>query len=203
MARISFNRKGTKYTGEISPEKNPIYNQAYVGNAFKVLFQKNLALPSDVDAKNVIARGQNYNYQENYQLLPVMEWDVYFIQELLLGMQEMGSFDCSAMFTLRLNDSLPTVRTLAWEPDMTVIQSIGQDHPLYGLVTNAWYGARFSGRGSTMSPNGVIMENIRGMYRYRLAGKDWALMNPSTTPGVYSGKVSEVDMGTIIPNITP
>jgi hypothetical protein len=186
--KITFNRKGSYYKGDIN---HPTYTKSFVGNALKVLFTRGVSLPSDVDPKNLVARGQNFNYQENYQILPVLEWDTYFIQELLLGMQEMGSFDCQAMYTLRLNDSLPTVKTLAWETELTLIQSAGQDTPTPGMVLNSWYGARFAGRGSTMSPNGIVMESLRGMYRYRLTGKDWKLMNPMA---FYPGDVSEVDM---------
>jgi len=192
MARISFNKKGTKYDGDI---KNGIYNQSYAGNALSVLFTRTVAIPSDVDPKNIIARGQNFNWNETYQILPVLEWDTYFYQEIVLGMQDMGSFDVALMFTLRLNDSLPTVRTLAWETEMQILQNVGQDHPQAGLVLNVWYGGRFVGRGGTMSPNGLYMDSVRGIYRYRLSGKDWKYLNADS---YYPGVVSEVEMGTTI-----
>jgi hypothetical protein len=192
MNRISFNKKGTKYTGDIG---NGIYNQSYAGNALTVLFTRGVALASDVDPNNIIARGQNYNWNETYQILPVLEWDTYFYQEIVLGMQDMGSFDVSMMFTLRNNDSLPTVRTLAWETEMQMIQKVGVDHPLSGLVQNVWYGGRFIGRGGTMSPNGLYMDSVRGIYRYRLTGKDWKYVN---SDAYYPGEVKSVEMGTSI-----
>jgi len=196
--RISFNRKGSQLQGYDPAKELPVYGQSYVGNALKILIARGTALTSDVDPRNIIARGQNFNYTENYQLLPVIEWDTYFIQELLLGMQEMGSFDCQAMFSLRLNDALPSVKTLAWETELTGIESVGQDHPQAGMVLNSFWGMRFSGNGSNLSPTGIVMISIRGMYRYRLTGKDWKMSNPKA---LYPYMVNEVNMGTEL--ITP
>jgi len=46
-----------------------------------------------------------------------------------------------------------------------------------------------------MSPNGLYMDSVRGIYRYRLSGKDWKYLNADS---YYPGVVSEVEMGTTI-----
>lgn len=188
MRRITFNRKGSKFTGD---KDGGLYNRAHGGHSLSVLFSRTVSVASDVDSKNIIARGQNFNYSENYQIWPVFEWDTNFIQETVIGMQDMGSFDVQIMYTLRNNDSLPTVRTLPYESEMQIFQSKGQDQPEYGMVFNSWIGARFVGRGSGMSPNGIVMDSVRGIYRYRLTGKDFKLLNPATK---YPGGVEEVDL---------
>jgi len=191
MPRISFNRKAAAFLGDIN---NAHYNQSFAGNALKITITKNVALPSDVDFKNVVARGQNFDYSETYQILPVLEWDTYFIQEIVLGMQEMGTFSIAAMFTLRLNDSLPNVKSLPFESEMQALQTVGQDSPNHGEVLNSWWGCRFVGRSSSQTPNGIVMDNIRGVYRYRLPGKEWKLINPSA---IYPGDTKEVSLDDI------
>lgn len=196
MARLTFNKKAAKYLG--SPEDGH-YNQSVAGNALKVTFAKNVPTPADISAGNVIARGQNFDYRENYQILPVVEWDTYFIQEIVLGMQELGTFGVQAMFSLRLNDAMPHVKTLPFESEMLIIQAYGRDSLNAGEVTNTWWGSRFSGRSSSQTPNGILMDNISGVYRYRLPGKEWKLANPSA---VYPGNVQEVDLqGTVTPPV--
>lgn len=186
--RVSFNQTGAKFVGD---PNNDTYLKSFAGNALSVKFGRGISIPSDLTPDSLIARGQNYNYRESYQFHPVLEWDTYFIQEIVLGLQELGTFDVQTMFHLRLNDALPTVRTLPYETEMQIIQSVGRDHPQAGLVMNVWYGARFTGRGSGMSPTGLVIDNIPGVYRYRLTGKDWKLQNPDA---LYPGNVQEVNM---------
>lgn len=195
--RQSFNRKAGKYTGKVDGVH---YNQAWAGNALKVNFIRTVPLIVDLTPNDIIARGESYNYQENYTLLPVIEWDTYFIQEIVLGMQELGTFDVGVMFTLRTNDALPTVKTLPFEPEMLITQAVGQDSPNYGEVLNAWYGGRFVGRGSTMNPRGLLMDSIRGVYRYRLPGKEYKLLNPSS---LYPGNVVEMSLDAGLPTPVP
>lgn len=184
--RYTFNSTGSRYLGD---KDDPIFNQAYAGNAMKVLFSRVFALPTDIDKRNIICRGQNMNWREQFQIMAVLEWDTYFSQESVIGMQDMGSGDVGTIFTLRINDSLPTVRSLPWEGEMIAVQSTGQDHPQAGLVTNAMYGLRFTNLGSGQSVNGLVSYSIGFSYRFRLTGKDWKLANPSA---YYPGPVDEV-----------
>lgn len=187
--KIRFERKAAFYGGDIQAAN---YNNTYSGNALECLFVRGTPLPSDVNPKNMIGRGSDFSYRESYQIMPVIEWNTYFVQELVLGMQEMGSFEVKAIFNLYLNDQMPTVRTLAWELDNTIIEAIGDDHPQHGLVLNAFYGQRFGSRSHGWSPQGLVNENISGMYRYRLSGKEWKLRNAGSP---YPGDVKEVDLG--------
>jgi len=186
--RYSFNQKGSLYKGK---KDGYIYNQAYAGNAAKVLFGRGIGIPSDLDPNNIISRGQNYNWRENFQIYPVLEWDTYFSQESVIGMQDMGSGDVGTFYTLRNIDSLPAVRTLPFEAEIQAVQSLGQDHKQKGLVLNAWYGVRFINLGSSQPLNGLLTLNIGIIYRFRLNGKDWKLQTPTA---YYPGNVEEVDM---------
>lgn len=187
--RYTFNKTGALYKGDPNATD---YNCSYAGNAMKVLFTRTEAIITDITPSNLIARGQNFDYSENYQILPVMEWNTYFIQETVLGLQEMGTFNVQVNFTLRTNDSLPTVRTLPFEKEMVVYEMAGDDAPHSGMVVNVWFGARFVGRGGGQTVNGILMDSIRGIYRYRLTGKDWKLLAPTDT--YYPGDVQLVNM---------
>ena len=186
--KISFERKAAHYEGDIS---SGVYNQSYSGNSLECLFVRGTPLPSDVNPKNMIGRGSNFSFRESYQLLPVLEWNTYFVQELVIGMQEMGSFEVAAIFNLAFNDQMPSVRTIAWELDNTIIEAVGDDHANHGLVLNAFYGQRWGSRSHGWSPSGLVSENMSGLYRYRLSGKEWKLRNSSA---VYPGAVKEVDL---------
>lgn len=188
MAKISFERKAAHYEGDITAG---VYNQTFAGNSLEVLFVRGTPLPSDVNPKNMIGRGADFSFRESYQILPVIEWNTYFVQELVLGMQEMGNFEVKAIFNLYLNDQLPSVRTLAWELDNTIIEAIGDDHANHGMVLNAFYGQRWGSRSHGWSPQGLVNENISGLYRYRLSGKEWKLRNASA---IYPGEVREVNL---------
>lgn len=186
--RITFSRTAGFYTGNKDARE---YTQSYAGNALAVLFLRGTPLPSDLDPKNLIARGSDFSYRESYQLLPVIEWNTYFIQELVIGMQEMGNFEVRAVFNLRLNDALPSVKTLAWELDNTVLEHVGDEHPNSGIVVNAFYGQRFGSRGHAWTPTGLLTDTISGLYRYRLPGKEYKLKNPSSK---YPAPVKEVSL---------
>lgn len=190
MPKITFDRKAAHFDGDIS---SGVYNQSYVGNALECLFVRGTPLPSDVNSKNMIGRGSDFSFRESYQIVPVIEWNTYFVQELVLGMQEMGNFEVKAVFNLAFNDQMPSVRTLAWELDNTIIEAVGDDHPNHGLVLNAFYGQRWGSRSHGWSPQGLVNDNVSGLYRYRLSGKEWKLRNVGA---VYPGEVSEVDLTT-------
>lgn len=188
MSKIKFDRKAGHFNGDVG---SGVYNQSYAGNALQCLFVRGTPLPSDVNPKNMIGRGADFSFRESYQLMPVIEWNTYFVQELILGMQEMGNFEVKAIFTLAYNDQMPTVKTLAWELDNTIIEAVGDDHPNHGMVLNAFYGQRWGSRSHGWSPQGLVNENISGLYRYRLPGKEWKLRNSSA---IYPGEVVEVNL---------
>lgn len=181
----TFNRKGSKFNGN---KDGFIYNQAYAGNSLTVNFGRGIGIPSDIDSKNIVSRGQNFNWRESFQIYPVLEWNTYFSQESVIGMQDMGSGDVGTFYTLRNMDSMPTVRTLPWENEMQAVQSTGVDHKQPGLVLNAWYGVRFVNLGSSQPLNGLATLNMGIIYRFRLSGKDWKLQNSNA---YYPGEVTE------------
>ena len=184
----TFSRTGSQFQGN---KEGLIYNQAYGGNATVVNFSRGLAVPSDIDAKNIISRGQNFNWRESFQIYTVLEWDTYFSQESVIGMQDMGSGDVGTFYTLRNMDSLPTVRTLPWENEIQAVQSTGRDHRNPGMVLNYWVGVRIVNLGSSQPLNGLMSLNIGIVYRVRLSGKDWKLQNPTSN---YPGNVISVNM---------
>ena len=194
MNKITFNRQAAKYLGDKNAN---VYNQHYAGNSLKCTFLRGTPLPSDIDPKNLIARGSDFSFRESYQLLPVIEWNTYFVQELVMGMQEMGNFEVRALFSFRLNDSLPHVKVLAWELDNTILEAVGDEHPNAGMVLNAFYGQRFGTRGHAWTPTGLVSDNISGLYRYRLPGKEYRLKNPSSK---YPGDVKEVALDANLPS---
>jgi hypothetical protein len=186
---LTFNRKGAKSGVNLD---NRVYNQRYSGNAPKILISRNIAIPSDVDPGNIIAQGRNMSWSEDYQITPVIEWDTYFSQESVIGMQGMGSWSIGSYYTLRLADSLPTIRSLPFEGEMQMIQQLGKEHPNSGIVLNAWFGVRITRQGSGQDVNGLMMQDVSGIFRYRMSPKEWKLQNPIS---LYPGDVKEVEYG--------
>lgn len=191
---LTFNRKGVKSGADPNGQ---IYNQRYNGNSPKVLVSRNVAIPSDIDPSNIIAQGRNFNWSEDFQITPVLEWDTYFSQESVIGMQGMGTWSVGSYYNLRLADSMPTVRTLPFEGEMQIIEQLGREHRNSGIVMNAFFGVRITRNGSGQDVNGLMMWDISGIYRYRMNPKEWKLQNPIS---LYPGEVSEVDYGSGVAN---
>lgn len=168
--KVRFSNTGTKFTGE---KNSNLYNRVWSGNSLNLIFQKNHLLPIDIDPQNIIARGANFDWQENYNILPVVEYNEYFIQEQVIGLQELGKGSVSTWEILRINDNLPSVKTLAHESEMTVLEVVGDQHPQRGLVLNVFYGVRIIGQSGGFSPTGLAGRNVSLTYRYRLPGKDY------------------------------
>lgn len=179
--RITFNRTGVKYTGSIT---NPVYNQVYSGNSLNLIIQKNRQLPIDVEPDNVIGRGASFDWNESYNILPVVEYNTYFIQEQVIGMQDLGRGSIGTFEILRIGDNLPTVKTLPHESEMTIFEQVGDDHPNKGMVLNVFFGCRFTGQSGGFNPTGIVGRNASLSYRYRLTGKDYkAISGSSPYPG--------------------
>lgn len=186
--RLSFSKKAAHFDGDIH---SSIYNGSYNGGALKCTFVRGVPLASDLDSKNMIARGSDFSYRESYQILPVIEWNTRFVQEIVLGQMDLGSFDVRAVFSARFNDQMPHVKTIAYERDFTIIEEEAEDEANSGLVLNAFYGGLFQTRGHSWSPQGLAVDTISGVYRYRLAGKEYKLKNPAS---LYFDAVHEVDL---------
>jgi hypothetical protein len=110
--KIRFNGTGSKYIGD---KNKPVYNQTWSGNSLNLILQKNHLLPIDIEPDNLIARGASFDWSENYNILAVLEYNTYFIQEQVLGIQDLGRGSINTFEILRIGDAMPSVKTLPYE----------------------------------------------------------------------------------------
>jgi hypothetical protein len=186
--RLSFKNSGSKYLGD---KKNPAYNQTFSGNSLNLILQKNHVLPTDIDADNLIARGASFDWSENYNILPVIEYNTYFVQEQVVGLHELGKGTLGTFEVLRVGDALPSAKTLAYESEITMLEVVGDDHPQKGTVLNVWYGVRVIGQSGAFNPQTLASRQVNLTYRYRLPGKEYkALVNDARYPGDVQGNIS-------------
>lgn len=179
--KVTFSSTGTKYTGDKNAN---VYNRVWSGNSLNLVFQKNHLLPIDIDPHNLVARGANFDWSENYNILAVVEYNTYHIQEQVLGLQELGRGSVSTFEFLRLGDNMPNVKTLAHESEITVLEVVGDQHPQRGMVLNVFYGVRIVAQAGGFTPTSIASRNINITYRYRLPGKDYkALVKDAKYPG--------------------
>jgi hypothetical protein len=185
--KISFGGTGSKYNGDKS---HPGYNQTFSGNSLNLILQKNHALPTDIDTDNIIARGASFDWSENYNILPVIEYNTYFIQEQVVGLHELGKGTLATFEVLRIGDSLPNAKTLPYDSEITMLEVVGDDHPAKGTVLNVFYGVRITGQSGGFNPNALASRHVNLSYRYRLPGKEYkALVNDAKYPGDVQGDV--------------
>lgn len=190
MERLNFQKKAAKYLGD--PEGGLYNTNTFTGHSLKCTFVRGTPMLSDLNSKDLIARGSDFSFREDYQILPVIEWNTNAIQEIGLGMMGLGSFDVTAMFSLRLNDQLPSARTIPFETEFTIYEERGQEQVDAGLIMNALYGGFFALRGHSWTPNALIIERLTGNYRWRERGKELKMKNPSA---IYPGPAEEVTLG--------
>ncbi len=181
--RITFSRLGTKYEGD---RNAPLYNKTYSGNSLNMIFLKNHRLPTDIDPANFIGRGASFNWSETYNIMPVVEYNTYFIQEQVIGLQELGRGGLDTFEILHIGDNLPSVKTLAFESEITALEVVGEDHPQHGTVLNAFYGCLVTQQSGSFNPTALAQRSFSISYRYRLPGKDYKALVPSSN---YPGNV--------------
>lgn len=71
MERLNFQKKAAKYLGDPNGD---LYNtQTFTGHSLKCTFVRGNPLLSDLTPKDLIARGSDFSFREDYQKLPVIE----------------------------------------------------------------------------------------------------------------------------------
>lgn len=156
--------------GEI---KNPeIYYSAHHGSSLIfTLFD---------GTENLVARGMGMQWNENYQMTPVMEWGQRYCLEIVDGAMQPGQLTINGMNFLQLNDTLPTYRNLIQRRELTGIVQIAEHEKaeFRGLVIDVFQGVKIGGQSGNWNAQSLYLRNANMMYRKRLTGLEWLAINP-------------------------
>ena len=162
----------------ITPTDQKQYTSGYNGTALKVIFVKGeIIAGSPLNAANIAARGNNFNWAVSTPLTQADEINQTFVQETNYGRQELGTGRIDVVFNLRANDQMPTWDSIRTESEMTILEVTGDDHvgTIDGIPTilNAFLGCRITNQSSATIVNQQKILSVDISFRQRLTGADF------------------------------
>jgi hypothetical protein len=154
------------------------YSQGYNGQALKVIIIKGAVTPGGtIDAANIAARAHGFNYSVATPITQADEINTRTVRETNYGRQEMGTGRFDVVFNLKANDALPTWQTLRDEPEITILEVTGDDHPdtVDGVpvILNAFVGGRIINKASATMVNQQKVLNVDVAFREHYNGAEW------------------------------
>lgn len=147
---------------------------------------------------NLVARGTGFQWNENYQKMPIPEWGQRHIIEIVTGQMNVGQASIQSMFFMNLNDTLPTFKNLVSRRELEIIVQIAdhEDPALAGLVLDVFQGVHIQGQSGNFSAQSLYLRNANMMYRKRLTGLEWArLSNDTNYPAEPEIAVAPIGIG--------
>ena len=162
------------------------YSHGYNGTALKCIIVRGVQPGQAVSAKNIAARAVNFSYNVATPVTQADEINTPFVKETNHGRQEIvtGRFD--SVFTLEVNDQMPSFQTLRTDEEYTILEVSGDDHPLTDQITktptilNAFTGARVVNQSSSTGVNQQKMLGVDIIARKHYTGAEWALLAGSS-----------------------
>lgn len=151
------------------------------------------------DEFSLVARGTGMQWNEQYQMIPVMEWGQRHCLEISEGAMPPGQLVINAMNFLHLNDAMSTYRKLVQRKELQAIVQVAQhEKPEFrGLVIDVFQGVKISGQSGNWNAQTLYLRNANMIFRKRLTGLEWLALNPGLAAqtdehGAYPAAGSEV-----------
>lgn len=162
--------------GEIK-NKDIYYQQFHGTNLVFTVYEQD---PISKTNRDLVARGQGINWNEQYQMIAEPEWGQRRVIEIVEGAMLAGQLAFQSMWFMHLNDNLPTYRKLGKGSYLTCIVQVATHEraELKGLVLDVFQGVKIQGQSGQWNSNSKYLRNGTMLYLERLTGLEWLEANP-------------------------
>lgn len=168
----------------ITPTDRKSYSQGFTGSALKgILIRGEVEPGKPIQTDNILARAANITYNSPYSFTQADEINTTYVKETNMSRQELITLTAASVWTLRVNDQMPTWDTLRSMLEMTFFEVTGDDHPLTDeegpVILNVITGLRIVNTGSATVVNQQKILNINMIGRQGYTGAAWKLIDQS------------------------
>lgn len=160
------------FTGEITDSENYYKQHSGVSLVFTIFDPGN--------DRDLVARGQGMQWNEQYQLYAEPEWGQRRVIEIVEGAMLAGQINFRTMMFFHLQDNMPTYRELGKSEYLECMVQIASHEKaaLKGLVLDVFRGVKFQGQQGQWDANSKYLRNGTMWYMERLKPLEWLEENP-------------------------
>lgn len=138
-------------------------NRSHAGPGLK-------AVILDANGDQILGRGNNVTWNDNFEIYPVDEYAKDGIDEFVAGRMGAGNGSIGTLFIASIQDSLPARDTFVNAGPFTMQILVADDRPNAGTILGQFEDVYFTVVGGSFSATGLAAQNVTFVYGKRIPG---------------------------------